>query len=131
MGTMELKRIFMQNPRILLGRKGIRAILCDVFNNDMAKVNLMLAAYDEGIVDSLRACSPLTSDKKTQYTKILFQNYAMLDDRAKWVVDTWNSSFDHAIASALNEMEKTQEETISSELEVVHVAPKFDFTADA
>ena len=119
MSTTELKRIFVQNPKILLGRKSIRAVLCDVFKNDMAKVNLMLFAYDEGIVDSLRSCSPLTAVEKSRYTKILIQNYAMVDDRAKWAVDTWNSSFDPAIASELDAIEaEIQEETASSELEV-------------
>lgn len=131
MSTRELKRIFMQNPKILLDRKGIRAILCDIFNNDMAKVNLMLTAYDEGIVDSLRSCSPLTLIEKFKYTKILIQNHAIVDVRAKWAVDTWNSSFNRAIAFALDEIEvEIQEEIVSSEPKVIPVAPQFNFIAE-
>lgn len=130
MSTTELKRIFSQKPKILLGRKSTRAILCDVFNNDMAKVNLMLTAYDEGIVDSLRTFSPLTAVEKSRYTKILVKNYAMVDDRVKWAIDTWDSSFDSTIASALDAIEAAQEETASSELEIVPVVPQFDFTAE-
>ena len=102
---MELKSILTQNAHVLLERKTTRAILCDVFNNDMIKVNTMLTAYDEGIVDSMRSQWPMSAPDKNRFVKVLVQHHAMQDEKALWAVETWSRAFCHEIEISLEKVE--------------------------
>ena len=64
---MDLQKLIAQHPNILLERKSARAIFCDVFQGDIAKVNLLLTAFDEDIVSSLRQSYPWSVAEKNKY----------------------------------------------------------------
>lgn len=105
MNSPSLKKIISQNPAVLLERKKVRALLCDFFNNNMARVNLLLFAFDEKIVESLRQSCPLSPADRARYAKKLCANYAVTAENAKWSVDTWNDSIDTTIIAALEKLE--------------------------
>lgn len=105
MKSKELRKVLLQNPQVLLSRKSTRAILCDVFTNDMAIVNAMLFAFDSHIIDSLRSHAPLTPADRARYTKILTQDYAIVDVRAKEAIDNWNDAYDPSISKLLDSIE--------------------------
>ena len=56
---MDLKKIIMANPASVLHKSRIRGLFNDVFQNDIARVNLLMMAYDIGIVDEFRKCYPV------------------------------------------------------------------------
>ena len=102
---MDLQKWIMQHPDVLLEEKRIRAIFCDAFQNDMAKVNLLLTAYREDIVASMRQSYPWTPTERTRYIKVLEQNYSVVSDRAVWAVDTWSSLFSQKVIDSLVRLE--------------------------
>ena len=120
---MELRSIFLQNAHVLLDRKTTRAILCDYFNNDMIKVNTMLTAYDEGIVDSLRSKLPMSAPDKTRFVKVLVQHHAMVDEKAVWAVDTWNRAISQDVVIQLDriETEEVVEDEIDEEIDLMNL----------
>ena len=125
---MDLKQVFTNNPKTLLNRRKTRSILCDVFNNDMVKVNTMLSAYDEGIVDQMINQWPLEPTTQARFVKVLTQQYAIVDTYAKEAIKTWNGSFSTEIANAIiqaREEEKEPEPIVPEPLEALS-NPVFD-----
>lgn len=111
MNIPSIKSIFENNPELLLERKRIRAIFCDVFSNNMAKVNLLLAAFDEGIVGVLRDETHLSDLQKGQFTKLIENNHSVSNNDAKWAVNTWDKAFSSIVVGRLAmELEKVAQE---------------------
>lgn len=102
---MDLQKLIAQHPNILLERKSARAIFCDVFQGDIAKVNLLLTAFDEDIVSSLRQSYPWSVAEKNKYIKILQKQHSIVDDKAVWTVETWESMFSQKVIQALDQLE--------------------------
>lgn len=97
----DMKKIFLQNPRSLLSRKQLRSLISDVYMNDAASINVLLTAYDIGIVDEMRTQYPLDEFDKARLKMVLVKQHSIIDDRARWAVDTWTSMFDASVAQAL------------------------------
>lgn len=55
---MYLQKWMAGHPMMLLERKSAKAIFCDAFQGNMAQVNLLLTAFDEDIVSSLKQVYP-------------------------------------------------------------------------
>ncbi len=106
--TAELKKILHNNTVLLLERKHTRAILCDVYKNEMSKVNTLMAAYDEGIIDSLRESTSMDNKEKTRFIKILTNQHAMQENIAKSAVETWCNIIDASVIFALIKAEEAQ-----------------------
>ena len=51
---MEWKDFIERNPAILLSDKKVRALLGDVYMNDQLSINLMMNAFNIGIVDEMK-----------------------------------------------------------------------------
>lgn len=90
---MDLKKIIIANPASVLHKSRIRGLFNDVFQNDIARVNLLMMAYDIGIVDEFRKSCPLDAITKGRLKKVLIQQYSIVEDKATWTIDTWSSCF--------------------------------------
>lgn len=102
---LDLQKWIMQHPDVLLEEKRIRAIFCDAFQNDIAKVNLLLTAFDENIVSSMRQSFPWSATERSRYIKILEQGHSIVSDKAVWAVDTWASLFSQSLIESLSRLE--------------------------
>ena len=86
---MELKALFESNPALLLKREHVRSVLNDVLMNDVGKVNLMMTAYSIGIVNLVRNSPALDRAQKARWVMMLVQHHAIVEEKAKWAVDSW------------------------------------------
>ena len=103
---MDLKTIIIKNPASVLHRARIRGLFNDVFQNDIARVNLLMMAYDIGIVDEVRKAFPVGSLAKGRLKKILVQQYSIVDEKAAWAIDTWLNCFSTDIIHKITEAEE-------------------------
>lgn len=86
---MELKALFESNPALLLKREHVRSVLNDVLMNDVGKVNLMMTAYSIGIVNLVRNSPAIDHAQKARWVMMLVQHHAIVEEKAKWAVDSW------------------------------------------
>lgn len=56
---MEWKDYVSRNPAILLSNKKVHSLLGDVYMNDQLRVNLMMNAYNIGIITEMRESFPV------------------------------------------------------------------------
>lgn len=105
---MDLKKIIMANPASVLHKSRIRGLFNDVFKNDIARVNLLMMAYDIGIVDEFRKCYPVDPMSKGRLKKVLVQQYSIVDDKAVWTIDTWASCFNADIIQRIADAEAAE-----------------------
>ncbi len=73
----QIKEILKLNPDILLSKNKTCGLFSDVFKGDLAKVNLMMNAYEIGVLTSLRSSCPMTSFEKTRLSMLLAQQYSV------------------------------------------------------
>jgi RecQ family ATP-dependent DNA helicase len=100
---MEIKSVFQQEPSILMSRVRLKGFFSDIYTNDLKKVNLLMLAYDSGILETLKYSSPINElDRITLITKLVKQ-YSVVEDAAIWAIDTWLSAVDVQVLRGLAE----------------------------
>ena len=85
--------IFELFPDCVTTRVKLRGILSDFFPTEKMKVNLILNAYDEGIVDDIKSKKELDSIMFGRWKKIMIDNYGINEENAEWVIDYWFSKY--------------------------------------
>jgi len=106
---MDLIKIVERNPGILLSRSHTKGLLNDIFQNDASKVNVLMSAYDFGIVSEMRKSFPLDNMAKGRLVKVLTQQHSIVDERAVWAIETWHSSLSADLLQKVEQLEKEQE----------------------
>ena len=108
---MNLQAIIERNPSVLLSRKKTRSLLSDIFNNDVAKVNVLMTAFDIGFIDSIMNIYPMPEKEKTRLRKIMVIQHSIVDNMATWAIDTWTSCFTAPIVEAIIAAAEAEKET--------------------
>ena len=113
---MDLKQLLTKNPALLLNKKRPRGLLSDIYKDDAAKVNLLMTAYEMGIIDKMRKKYPMEPLEQSRLVKVLIQQYSIVDSRAKWTIDTWTSCLSQEIIKGIEEavLHTTQVATMES-----------------
>lgn len=109
----ELKKALELNPGILLSKKRTRGLISDIFQGDPAKTNLMMSAFDLGLVQAVRLSFPIDALDKLRYVRLMTQQYSVVDEKAKWAVDTWTESITSDIIVKMSKAEKIEAVTAS------------------
>ena len=107
---MDLLKLIERNPGILLNKSKTRALLNDIFQNDVAKVNVMMSAFDIGIINEIRNAFPFPDMEKVRLVKVLVQQHSIVDDKASWAIDTWVSCVNKKVIDALVAIEQAEAE---------------------
>lgn len=129
MGNLKIKSVFQQEPSILMSRVRLKGFFSDVYTNDFKKVNLLMLAYDSGVLEALKSSSPINEfNRNTLITKLIKQ-YSVVEDAAIWAIDTWLLAVDVQVLRELVKVEaaKDLEATRKAEeLEKVKEAKLFE-----
>ena len=91
--------VFKQFPDCIATRVKLRGILADCFPTEKVKINLILNAYDEGIVDDIKKAKELSSIMFGRWKKIVIDNYGISEENATWVIDYWFSEYGVAVCN--------------------------------
>lgn len=100
---MDLNRALTGRASILLDRVKIRAFLSDCLANNRPKINALMSAYDTGIIDTIEQHHPVNSLVKGNATSKLMSQCSMIEDVARWAVETWVTA---VTAPVITEMQK-------------------------
>lgn len=88
MDISEIKTIIKNNPEVLSTHERARAFFADVFLNDLMRINVMMNAYDVGIIDAISSSNSFT---KNQMVSGIISIYGISENLAKEAVDFWAS----------------------------------------
>ena len=112
---MDLQQLLISRPDTLLNRQRMRGLLVDYLNNDTAKVNLLMTAYDIGIVTDIRSNFPVDTFHRNRMVYSLVQQHSIVEEKASWAVDTWISCFSSELITLVlqAEAEENKPEPIS------------------
>lgn len=98
---MDLKTCLLNDPRIFLDKTRLKGLLGDLYQNDAAKVNLLMMAYNGGIAAKIRENFPVDALRRSQLISVLTRQYSVVDNKAAWAVDTWIAGFSEALIDQL------------------------------
>ena len=108
---MDIKQAVKNNPLLLSTRKRAQAFFADCFGVDKAKINVMLNAYDVGIIDEL---SNKDSFSKARVISNIVTRFAVREDMAQSAVDLWIEILTPDVIDAIKNLE-AEEKKISEE----------------
>lgn len=107
---MNLLQLLKSRPDILLNRQRTRGLWIDCLNNDTASVNVLMTAYDLGVVSDICSGYPVDPFLRSRMIYSLTQQYAIMEEKAVWAIDTWISCFDADVVSLVLQAEVEQDE---------------------
>lgn len=111
---LDIKKILIDRPEILADKIKIRSLLGDSVEGDSAIVNRLMKVYEIGILDAFLEGKTDTLQKSNMVNKLIHQQ-DMIEERARWAVDTWFSILSphvlESYRSYLKEKEKIKVET--------------------
>lgn len=85
-------------------RSKLKAILADYLTDDKVHLNILLNAFDEGIVEKIKNSQDITL-VALQYVKKLIKDYGLTEEKAKWSIIVWCEVFGHsAVADVISEI---------------------------
>ena len=70
-------------------RQILKGLLSDFYPNNKLYVNILLMAYDEGMVSEIRASENIEYFMKQRMSSRLANNYGISDNLAMSVIDAW------------------------------------------
>ena len=114
---IDIKKAVKLNPRLISTKKRAHAFFADCFGGDMAKVNVMMNAFDVGIVDEL---SKQDSFSKGRVATSIVKKFGVRDDMAKWAVDTWIDILTPEAISAIKNSEAEEKKASEESLRKVY-----------
>lgn len=76
-------------PDCLENRSKLKGILADFFPSEKIKINTLLAAFDEGIVDVINSAVKLDDILVGRYVKLLTLDYGLSETNARWAIFYW------------------------------------------
>ena len=80
---------FLHCVDVLDDRKRVRAVLLDCFPTERVKANVLVSAYDCGIISAIRDSEIIDDALINRLEKRLITDYAMNSDMAQWAVRFW------------------------------------------
>lgn len=99
---LDIKKTIKLNPELLSTRARVRAFFADVFYDDKAKINVLMNAYDLGIIDELSEPDSFT---KSRVITSIVSEYAVRQEMAKDAVEIWDSILTAEVIAAVKELE--------------------------
>ncbi len=80
---------FLHCVDVLDDRKRVRAVLLDCFPTERVKANVLVIAYDSGIISAIRDSEIIDDALINRLEKRLITDYAMNSNMAQWAVRFW------------------------------------------
>lgn len=88
---------FIMCPDCLHNRAKLKGILCDFFPEERLKVNVVLAAFDEGIVDTIESATELDNILAGRLIKVLVADYGISEDNARFAAEYWFGQYGEGV----------------------------------
>lgn len=111
----EFGKYLCQCPDALRNKSTAMGLLKDALHNDLPKFRVLQAAYELGIIESLRKSNPITQEDRLRIITGLSSQYAMTESAAKNAISYWQNSITPEILKKVDA--RQPEMTVDSEIE--------------
>lgn len=81
---MKLQTILARDPSFLLSVDRMRSLFNDVYENDKAKVNLLMNAYHVNIIGEIRQNPRFGNLERAKVVNAMTQAYSLVESKAQW-----------------------------------------------
>jgi len=95
---------FIVCPDCIRNRAKLKGILCDYFPDERLKVNVVLAAFDEGIVDAIEETERLDNMLAVRFIKTLISDYGITEENARFATEYWFAKFGEGVLEKSNQL---------------------------
>ena len=106
----DLRKLLQRHSSLINNRGQLKNALRDLWKNKPLYVNLLIAAYDEKVLDAIHQNSTLDNVCLQRLKSRLSQNHGLSDQYAQWAVVTWFLAFEKRIAIEANIIESNSAE---------------------
>lgn len=96
---------FILCPDCISDRVKLKGILTDFFPNEKLKINIVLAAFDEGIADEIRRAAEIDNLLAERFVNLLTLDYGINEDHARWAADYWFDNYGVAVLGKTNRIQ--------------------------
>ena len=110
---LDIKKTVKRNPELLSTRTRAKAFFADVYYDDKPKINVLMNAYDIGIIDALADSSTFS---KSRVISNIVSKYAVREDMAKKAVEIWESILSPDVITAIKNIEHKEQEAADARL---------------
>ena len=122
---MNLNFIMQQYPEYLNNRERLRAILTDLFPQEILPVNLVMIAYDAGIPSELSRQQSVSADEYRRICNRLVLEYGLTQNAAAMAVRFWAEAYGIHNNTAYTEAELGVQEPLEQHLTNVTATSNF------
>ena len=106
---MKLQAILARDPSFLLSVDRMRSLFNDVYENDKAKVNLLMNAYHVNIIGEIRQNPRFGNLERAKVVNAMTQAYSLVESKAQWAVGEWISFLTPEVLKGLVDAEASQQ----------------------
>lgn len=99
---------FIIVPGCIDNRAKLKGVLADIFPTERLKINIILAAYDEGIVDAINKAEEIDNILAGRFVKILVTDYGISEENARWALDYWFNNYGTDVLKKANNVKVEQ-----------------------
>ena len=85
----KFEKMLLRYRDVVGDKRRFTALIKDLFPEEIRNINLLLAAYDIGIVEDIETVSSINNAFAFKYVKKLMDDYGISRLNADWVVSTW------------------------------------------
>lgn len=96
---------FILCPDCISDRMKLKGILADFFPTEKLKINIVLAAFDEGIANEIRSASEIDNLLAGRFVKLLTLDYGISEDYARWATNYWFDNYGVAVLGKVNRIQ--------------------------
>lgn len=90
---MNEDNIFAEYPDCVADRHKLRGVLLDFFPGEKLTANLIMTAFDAGIVGVIKRATRLDEKTQLKIWGILTEEFGLKEDHASWTVSYWMTNY--------------------------------------
>ncbi len=87
-----LSCLLNEHPEAISNRQALKAMLSDYFPQNKLTVNMLMMAYDEGLVTEIIESTDIDILTESRMQRVLINNYGITEDLSESIITIWKKS---------------------------------------
>lgn len=100
----EFEKMLLQYQDLVLDKKRFTGLIKDIFPEETRTVNLLMMAYDIGIVEEIQTVNLINNIFAFKYVKKLIDDYGISRKNADWIVSIWCACYGEKVLGKKSEI---------------------------
>lgn len=90
---MEIQDFFIYHSETLVNHNRLKSALLDIFPTETQKINLILMAYDIGIVQQMQSAKIIEDSLSSRMESTLMNQFGISKENAHWAIEYWKKAY--------------------------------------